>query len=353
MSKVAPSSSAEGPEQITFAEDGSSKKRSGVRRPVFAELLSCEAEATPKPGRVHLLVNPFSGRKRGKKVGAAARKLLEAAGVEVELHPSERAGHLVELSKALELRPTDALAVVGGDGTLSEVITGRMRAGGDLPRVGVIPAGTGNAQATELGILNVEEAVRRIVAGRVIRIDLAEVDLRSGTAKRPGDALRWYSHNLVTWGLGVDSVVLAERMRWLGPARYDVGIVIKILANVRRRATLTVDGHAMEDDYTLFLIQNTQTGGAGLRLAPGASLDDGVMDLGILRRMTTSKLINAFGMLKQEGRHVFHPSVGSHRFKELAIDTPEPTAINIDGELAGVTPLKMRVLERVLPLFAA
>ena len=137
MSKVAPSSSAEGPEQITFAEDGSSKKKSGVRRPVFAELLSCEAEATPKPGRVHLLVNPFSGRKRGKKVGAAARKLLEAAGVEVELHPSERAGHLVELSKALELRPTDALAVVGGDGTLSEVITGRMRAGGDLPRVGV------------------------------------------------------------------------------------------------------------------------------------------------------------------------------------------------------------------------
>ena len=133
MSKVAPSSSAEGPEQITFAEDGSSKKRSGVRRPVFAELLSCEAEATPKPGRVHLLVNPFSGRKRGKKVGAAARTLLEAAGVEVELHPSERAGHLVELSKALELRPTDALAVVGGDGTLSEVITGRMRAGGDLP----------------------------------------------------------------------------------------------------------------------------------------------------------------------------------------------------------------------------
>ncbi|KAH8073271.1 D-erythro-sphingosine kinase [Aureococcus anophagefferens] len=250
MSKVAPSSSAEGPEQITFAEDGSSKKKSGVRRPVFAELLSCEAEATPKPGRVHLLVNPFSGRKRGKK-----------------------------------LRPTDALAVVGGDGTLSEVITGRMRAGGDLPRVGVIPAGTGNAQATELGILNVEEAVRRIVAGRVIRIDLAEVDLRSGTAKRPGDALRWYSHNLVTWGLGVDSVVLAERMRWLGPARYDVGIVIKILAN--------------------------------------------------------------------EGRHVFHPSVGSHRFKELAIDTPAPTAINIDGELAGVTPLKMRVLERVLPLFAA
>ncbi|KAH8044987.1 D-erythro-sphingosine kinase [Aureococcus anophagefferens] len=238
MSKVAPSSSAEGPEQITFAEDGSSKKKSGVRRPVFAELLSCEAEATPKPGRVHLLVNPFSGRKRGKKVGAAARKLLEAAGVEVELHP-------------------------------------------------------------------------RIVAGRVIRIDLAEVDLRSGTAKRPGDALRWYSHNLVTWGLGVDSVVLAERMRWLGPARYDVGIVIKILANVRRRATLTVDGHAMEDDYTLFLIQNTQTGGAGLRRAGAPS--------------TTAR------------GAVFHPSVGSHRF-ELAIDTPAPTAINIDGELAGVTP---------------
>jgi len=155
----------------------------------------------------------------------------------------------------------------------------------------------------------------------------------------------------VTWGLGVDATVLAERWRWMGPARYDAGIVTQILANRRRRATLVVDGHRMEGDFTLLLIQNTQTGGAGLRLAPGASVDDGLMDVGILRRMTTGALVKAFGMVKQEGRHVFHPSVASHRFRTLEIATAAPTRVNIDGELAGVTPCAMAVKARALPVF--
>lgn len=353
MSKVQPSAGAcEPPEQVVFVEDKATPVKNGVRQPVFAPFLSKPAEETCRPTRVFLLVNPFSGRKRGAKVGDEAAKLLRDAGVTVDVRRSTRAGHLVELAAALEAGATDALAVVGGDGSLSEVITGRMRVGGELPRIGVVPAGTGNAQATELGITKVDDAVKRILTGRVQRVDLAKVHLRQGTVKAPGEDITWYSHNLVTWGLGVDSVVLAEKMRWMGPARYDVGIIMMILANRRRRATLVLDGTKLEGDFTLFLIQNTQTGGAGLRLAPGASVDDGRMDIGILRRMKTGSLIKAFGMLKQDGRHVFHPSVGSHVFKDLEITTPEPTAINIDGELAGVTPLKMRVLERALPLFA-
>ena len=153
-----------------------------------------------------------------------------------------------------------------------------------------------------------------------------------------------YSHNLVTWGLGVDSTIKAEKMRWMGPIRYDVGILMAIMANNRRHATLTIDGTEMEDDYTLFLIQNSQTGGSMLPLAPGASLDDGLMDIGILKKMTRRDVLKAFGMLKSEGRHVFHPRVDYHRFTTLSIETPKPTAINVDGENIGSTPLSMEVL---------
>jgi diacylglycerol kinase (ATP) len=117
-----------------------------------------------------------------------------------------------------------------------------------------------------------------------------------------------------------------------------------IMANNRRHATLTLDGVTMEDDYTLFLIQNSQTGGSMLPLAPGASLDDGLMDIGILKKMTRSDVLKAFGMLKKEGRHVFHPRVDYHRFRSLSIETPLPTAINVDGENIGSTPLQMEVL---------
>ena len=110
-----------------------------------------------------------------------------------------------------------------------------------------------------------------------------------------------YSHNLVTWGLGVDSTIKAEKMRWMGSIRYDVGILMAIMANNRRTASLYLDGHKMEDDFTLFLIQNSQTGGSLLPLAPGASLDDGLMDIGILKKMTRRDILKAFGLLKKEG----------------------------------------------------
>ena len=338
--------------QISFEPDLNSSKKKGVHKPIFAPTFIKDPEKGEQPKKVHLLVNPYSGRKKGKKVAEKTIKILNNAGLAVESHYSEYAGHLVEISSLLSINNEDCIAVVGGDGSLSEVITGRMRTNSEkLPRFAVIPAGTGNAQATGIGIMNTEDAVERILSGRTQLIDLAEVKLNSGTIKKPGKPMIWYSHNLVTWGLGVDSTILAEKIRWAGPIRYDIGIVIMILFNRRRKAILTIDDTKIEDDFTLFLIQNTQTGGSGLQLGPGASVDDGLMDLGILKRMTRRSIFKAFSMLQKEARHVFHPSVKYHRFEKLKIETDEPTAINIDGELIGCTPLEMRVLPDSIKVF--
>ena len=240
-------------------------------------------------------------------------------------------------------------AVVGGDGSLSEVITGLMQVKSQC-RVGLIPAGTGNSMANDLKIKDTDEAISRIIAGNYQLLDLAKVDMVAGLPGNENGELTRYSANLVTWGLGVDSTIKAEGMRWMGPMRYDVGILMAIMANNRRHATLTLDGHPIEDDFTLFLIQNSQTGGSLLPLAPGASLDDGMMDIGILKKMKRGQILKAFGQLKKEGRHVFHPMVDYYRFKTLEISTPKPTAINVDGENIGSTPLKMEVLPSALKI---
>ena len=75
------------------------------------------------------------------------------------------------------------------------------------------------------------------------------------------------------------------------------------------------------------------------------------MDIGILKKMTRRDILKAFGLLKKEGRHVFHPRVDYHQFKQLRIETPEPTAINIDGENIGSTPLSMEVLPSEVQVF--
>jgi diacylglycerol kinase (ATP) len=330
---------------LTFEPDTSSKMKKGAHKPIYADVFTQKSRKSKSNKKVHLLVNPYAGKRKGRSIGVHAKALLEQEGKNVEIHFSAYSGHLIKIAQGIEAKPNDVFAVVGGDGSLSEVITGRKNL--DQERVdtfGLIPAGTGNSVANDLGIPSTEVAVQSIVNGMRQKMDLAKVEMVEGLpGSEKGQTVR-YSHNLVTWGLGVDSTIKAEKMRWMGPIRYDVGILMAIMANNRRHATLTIDGVTMDDDFTLFLIQNSQTGGSMLPLAPGASLDDGLMDIGILKKMTRRDVLKAFGMLKSEGRHVFHPRVDYHRFKTLSIETPIPAAINVDGENIGSTPLKMEVL---------
>ena len=342
-------SSGEGPAIIEFLPDLNTKKKKGVHRPIYAEVFTNELVKGEPPKVIHLMVNPFSGKKQGEKIAAKAKAMLEEKSITVNTFISNFSGELIDLTANLETKESDIIAVVGGDGSLSEVITGLMQSGKSC-RIGLIPAGTGNSMANDLSIKSTEDAVARICAGNYQTLDLAKVNMVAGLPGSEGGELTRYSANLVTWGLGVDSTIKAEKMRWMGPIRYDVGILMAIMANNRRNAKLTIDGHVFEDDFTLFLIQNSQTGGSLLPLAPGASLDDGLMDIGILKKMRRGQILKAFGQLKKEGRHVFHPMVDYYRFKTLEISTPKPTAINVDGENIGSTPLKMEVMPSVLKM---
>ena len=333
-------------EPMAFEKDTSSRQKKGAHRPVFADVFHQEGEVRDLPKKVHLLVNPFSGKKKGRAVAQRVIELVKEAGVDITSSYSAYSGHLVTMASALVVGKSDVIAVVGGDGSLSEAITGRMLLGKKAKDTfAIIPAGTGNSHAHDLNLSSVEQAVEAMLRGRRQALDLAKVELTEGLPGATGEKMVRYSHNLVTWGLGVDSTIQAEKMRWMGPIRYDVGILMAIMANRRRTAKLTLDDRFITDDFTLFLVQNTQTGGSLLPLAPGASTDDGLMDIGILKKMTRRDVLKAFGMLKKEGRHVFHPQVDYHRFTSLSIETEEPTAINIDGENIGSTPLSMTVLK--------
>ena len=342
-------SNDEGPAIIEFLPDLTTKKKKGVHRPIYAEVFTKGVNQGYAIKVIHLMVNPFSGKKQGEKIANQAKQMFEQQSIEVKMHLSTFSGELIELAASLTTNDSDVVVVVGGDGSLSEVITGLMQVKSPC-RVGLIPAGTGNSMANDLKISSTEEAINRICGGNYQLLDLAKVDMVAGLPGNESGELTRYSANLVTWGLGVDSTIKAERMRWMGPMRYDVGILMAIMANNRRNATLTIDGHTFEDDFTLFLIQNSQTGGSLLPLAPGASLDDGMMDIGILKKMKRGQILKAFGQLKKEGRHVFHPMVDYYRFKTLEISTPKPTAINVDGENIGSTPLKMTVLPGAIKL---
>ena len=299
--------------------------------------------------RSHVIVNPYSGKKKGVDVGNFVRDELLSSKIDVELHVTDKPKHAIEIVEALDLQEGDTIVTVGGDGTFCEVISGFMKRSDDsasrIP-LGLVPAGTGNSQANDMGIEDYMDALERITKGRIRMIDIAETKFMEEDI----EVIR-YSHNLVGWGLGVDSNILAEKMRFLGPLRYDIGVLLSILRGKVRKAKCFIDGHLIESDFVLLLIQNTCTGGDRLRLAPKAQIDDGKMDLGIIYHIGRFKILKLFNQLKAQGSHVWNPNVEFFRFKTLRIETEDPTSINIDGENLGTTPLNIKVLPSAIKVF--
>ena len=200
------------PEPMTFQADANSRRKKGVQRPVFAEVFQVDGVSADLPKKVHLMVNPYAGKKKGRDVAKRVIELVEQVGVEVECSYSAYSGHLVTVASALVVGENEVIAVVGGDGSLSEVISGRMLLGTSRKETfALIPAGTGNSHAHDLGLSTVEAAVEAMLHGHQQAIDLAKVELIEGLPGSTGERMVRYSHNLVTWGLGVDSTIQAEK----------------------------------------------------------------------------------------------------------------------------------------------
>jgi len=341
------------PERIIFDEPEVKKGLFGrkyfnppKKAPHFSNLQFKEQYNVTKS---HIIVNPYSGKKKGIIVGNFVKNELLNSQIDVELHVTDNPKHAIEIARDINLKEGDAIVTVGGDGTFCEVISGFMDRDDDsvnkIP-LALIPAGTGNSQANDMGIVDYMDAVEKIIKGRIRLIDVAKTNF----VEKDKEVVR-YSHNLVGWGLGVDSNILAEKIRFLGPFRYDIGILLSILRGRVRKAKCFIDGHLIESDFVLLLIQNTCTGGDRLRLAPNAQVDDGKMDLGIIYHIGRFKIFKLFNQLKAKGSHVWNPNVEFFRFKNLRIETEEPTAINIDGENLGTTPLDIKVLPSAVKVF--
>ena len=302
-----------------------------------------------KTDRVHLKVNPFSGKKKGLDVAKEVKANLIESNIKVESYITNEPNHAIQIAKNLNLVEGDVVGSVGGDGTFCEVITCFMvrdDKGHEKFPVALIPAGTGNSQANDMEIPDYQIGIEKILNGNLKKMDIG----RTSFMLDGKEGLR-YSHNLVGWGLGVDSNILAEKMRFLGPLRYDLGALMSIIRGKVRKAKCYIDGHLIDSSFILLLIQNTCTGGDRLALAPYAQVDDGKMDIGVIYQINRRKVLTLFNQLKAGGSHIWNPNVEFYRFSRLKIETDEPTAINIDGENIGTTPLEIEVIPSALKIF--
>jgi len=293
--------------------------------------------------RLVVVVNPRGGTRQGVAVWEGVKPIFEAAGARLDVHVTNYAGHARELARTLKLGDFDGICVVGGDGTIHEVVGGLMRREpAASPPLGVIGAGTGNSVVQHFECTDPNEAARRIVAGNTQPLDVVRVTTENGLE---------FSVNIVGWGAAVDINCTAERLRRLGPPRYALAALSHILRARRRRASLVLDGQVMDDDFLFAVACNTKYTAKAMQLAPRAETSDGKVDVVLVRRASRMQLIKLF-TTAYSGSHLSLPFVEYHQVRSFGITSQRRDLLNVDGELKNVTPLSAIVLPGALRVFA-
>jgi YegS/Rv2252/BmrU family lipid kinase len=285
----------------------------------------------------YLVVNPHGGGKKGLAILEKIKPVFQNAGATVEIKETRYAGHARIMANTLDFDGYDGFCVIGGDGTMHEVVNGMLsRKDGKKIPIGLVPGGTGNSFMRDLNCLDPVVAAKRIITGRLRKVDIAKVDAA-------GEII--YGFNVVGWGLPTDVNLLAEKMRWLKGQRYNVASIIEVIRNKRRLAKISIDGRTIAGDYGFILGCNTIHTGNGMKVAPLAQLDDGLIDLLIVRKAGRLKLMSLFTKIFSGG-HVGDPVVVYHQAKEFSIVPLEDHTLNIDGEIVGSTPISVKMLPR-------
>ncbi|MEE8335435.1 MAG: diacylglycerol kinase family protein [Candidatus Neomarinimicrobiota bacterium] len=285
--------------------------------------------------KYYLTVNPHGGIKKGLDVLKKVLPIFETAGAEVTVMETEYAGHARAMAKTADFDGYDGFCAIGGDGTMHEIINGIMtRPDGRRLPVGLITGGTGNSFMHDLDCLDPLLAVKRILTSRIRKIDLFKAD---------ADGIIHYGFNIIGWGLPTDINLLSEKLRWMGGQRYNVASIIEVLRHKKRLARVIIDGQTIVADFGFVLGCNTIHTGKAMKMAPLARLDDGLLDLIIVRKAGRFRILRLFPKLFT-GAHIGDPLVDYRQVSSFSILPEDRNTLNIDGEMLGSTPIHVTML---------
>ena len=290
-----------------------------------------------------IIINPNSGKRKSVSVFEKILKpSLEHNSINYKSKITTYSGHAEQIIKSIDLLNFNAILVLGGDGTMHEVINGLLKRedGINLP-IGNIPTGSGNSLLYDLGKFDIKDTINIILKNKIRKIDILELSTLNK---------KIYSMNLIGWGMGNDIGLRAEKMRWLGPMRYNVASLIEILKYKGRQATIKIDSIKYDDSYALITICNTIHVGKGMKMAPNASLNDKKMDIIMIKdNFSKFELLKLFPQLFS-GNHIKNKKVTYIQAETFSLKSLKNDVLNIDGEIKGETPINIKVIPECIKL---
>lgn len=288
---------------------------------------------------VRFLVNPSAGGSAGRRALPAIRSRLPTGA---RLVVSRDGAHLAAEARRAVEEGVERLVVAGGDGTFHLVLPALVGAGTCL---GLVPVGRGNDFANSLGVPSaLPAAVEMALTAGERRIDVGRVG----------------EHRFAFYGgAGFDAAVSATAD---GHSRLLPASITYILATVRTlvrfqppAARLQWEGGELEGELMFATVCNGPMFGGGMLIAPDAELDDGLLDLVVVRRVSKPELLRVFPRVFR-GTHVEHPAISVHRTPWVRMQFDPGALLACDGEVLGELPsdgLLFDLIPRALRVAAA
>ncbi|MCX6137852.1 MAG: diacylglycerol kinase family lipid kinase [Ignavibacteriales bacterium] len=294
---------------------------------------------------VFYLNNPASGHKNGRKYFPLITAFLKENNIEFVSAQTDFAGHGTAIVRALDFSKYDALVVSGGDGSLFEAVNGYF-ANPSKKRIpiGIVPIGRGNAFARDLDLVpeRWEEAVKAVAAGKTRRVDVGKFSTQGNL---------FYFINILGFGFVTDTAATAQKLNMLGDLSYLIGVFHQTITLNPYRLTMECDGRRIERENVFVEISNSRYTGKDFLMAPDAKIDDGLLDVTLLNKLTRRRVLQCLPKI-YSGTHGTMAEVETFRARHLKIETLPAKMLTPDGQLMGSTPIEVECLPSAIEVLA-
>ena len=306
--------------------------------------------------RTHVILNPASsagstGRRRAGILAAVERHLGRGFSLFVTSGP----GEATDSARKASLRGVELIVAIGGDGTVQEVVNGLFEAGfprEPRPQLGIINTGTGHGFAQSLGLPKELDAQCAVIAlGASRKIDIGRVLYASAG----GHPVERYFVNECQAGIGgrVVQKVQTGHKRLGGFLAFGLAALTTALSYPNRVLRFSVDDGPEETGAFIGIVAaNGNAMAGGMRLAPGAAVDDGRLDILFMHGQSLRGRLRDFPKI-YSGTHLASPKFRCIRAKSISLFSEEPVSFEADGEFLGHLPCRIEILPSALEVRAA
>jgi len=307
--------------------------------------------------RIHIIMNPKAGtvrsyltpiqqlslssvtkilrpRKATKALLHEVKSYLKKQGYFVTHSYTRRKGHAIELARTAVHDGYDIVVAAGGDGTINEVINGVAKTRAQL---GIIPVGTANSFAMELGIpYEILDAARLIHEGIVQKIDLGNTEGR---------------YFMLCTGIGFDAkAIIAIRptlKKRLGTFAYFIAAFETLLTYGFHKIHVHVDDDKRVREGYFVVIGNARYYGGKFEIAHKASITDGYLDVVIFKAKNMWHMLRTLPGIAH-GKLTKHMDVEYVKAKKVRVTALVHQNVHVDAELLGETPIESRIVPKAL-----